>query len=96
MTKVAGGLFQTKTKIQADRCSLFLLDNKAKEMYIQAGDITLRLPIGAGIAGTVAKSGATINIADAYADPRFRKILMMTGYKTKSILCMAVRVLSKL
>lgn len=92
MTKVADGLFLTKTKIQADRCSLFLLDNKAKEMYIQAGDITLRLPIGAGIAGTVAKSGETINISDAYADPRFKKdIDMKTGYRTQSILCMAVR-----
>ena len=92
MRKVADSLFVTQKELQADRCSLFLLDHKMKEMYIQAGDITLRLPIGHGIAGTVGETGETINIPDAYADKRFnRGVDQKTGYHTKSILCMAVR-----
>ena len=92
MHKVADELFSTQAALEADRCSLFLLDHKSKEMYIQAGDITLRLPFGAGIAGKVAETGETINIGDAYKDDRFnRSIDKKTGYRTKSILCMAVR-----
>jgi putative methionine-R-sulfoxide reductase with GAF domain len=91
MSKVADSLFQTQEELQADRCSLFFLDHKTKEMYIQAGDITLRLPIGHGIAGTVAETGDTVNIPDAYADKRFNKgVDQKTGYRTKSILCMPV------
>ena len=92
MQHVADSLFDVRNQIRADRCSLFLIDHKAKEMYIQAGDITLRLPIGAGIAGTVAKRGEMICIADAYEDHRFnRNIDKKTGYRTRSILCMPVR-----
>jgi putative methionine-R-sulfoxide reductase with GAF domain len=92
MNKVANSLYGTQAELGADRCSLFLLDHKTKEMFIQAGDITLRLPIGAGIAGTVAKTGETINIEDAYEDSRFnRGVDTKTGYRTKSILCMAVK-----
>ena len=97
MHTVADDLFATQSTLEADRCSLFLLDHKAKEMYIQAGDITLRLPFGAGIAGTVAETGETINIPDAYQDDRFnRGIDKKTGYRTKSILCMAVRGVKKI
>ena len=46
MQHVADRLFDVRNQIQADRCSLFLIDHKAKEMYIQAGDITLRLRPG--------------------------------------------------
>jgi putative methionine-R-sulfoxide reductase with GAF domain len=31
----------------------------------------INLPIGQGIAGTVAETGETLNIPDAYADARF-------------------------
>lgn len=49
----------------------------------------MHIPFGVGIAGTVAETKETINIADAYADPRFsRDIDAMTGYKTECILSM--------
>ena len=51
----------------------------------------VRFPVGIGIAGYVAKTGQLLNIADAYADPRFnRSVDQITGYKTKSILCMPI------
>lgn len=51
----------------------------------------IRFPLGTGIAGHVAVTGTTLNIHDAYADPRFnRAVDAMTGYKTKTILCMPI------
>lgn len=51
----------------------------------------VRFPVGIGIAGYVAKTGQLLNISDAYADPRFnRSVDQITGYKTKSILCMPI------
>jgi sigma-B regulation protein RsbU (phosphoserine phosphatase) len=49
----------------------------------------IHLPIGKGIAGTVAATGTTINIKSAYNDPRFDpENDVRSGYKTTSMLCM--------
>ncbi|HJW99734.1 MAG TPA: GAF domain-containing protein, partial [Terriglobales bacterium] len=57
-----------------------------------AGITEIRIPLGAGIAGSVALSGEIINIPDAYADPRFnREVDKRTGYTTRSILCMPMK-----
>lgn len=50
-----------------------------------------RFPVGTGIAGFVAETGETLNVREAYSDPRFnRAIDEQTGYTTKSILCMPI------
>src|SRR5207249_6802302 len=47
--------------------------------------------VGAGIAGTVAANGQTINILDAYSDPRFDSSFDATlGYTTADIYCMPI------
>lgn len=47
--------------------------------------------IGKGIAGYVASTGQAMNIPDAYKDPRFNSTVdSITGYKTKSILCLPI------
>src|SRR5207249_10138016 len=47
--------------------------------------------VGAGIAGTVAANGQTINILDAYSDPRFDSSFDATlGYRTNDIYCMPI------
>jgi adenylate cyclase len=52
----------------------------------------IRFPSHLGIAGSVFTTGETINIPDAYADPRFnQEVDKKTGYTTKSILCMPVK-----
>src|SRR5207302_6923592 len=52
-----------------------------------AGAGEIRQAIGVGIAGIVAASGDTINIADAYDDPRFNpEPDHRTGYRTKTLL----------
>lgn len=50
-----------------------------------------RFPLGTGIAGQVANTGEVLNIIDAYCDPRFnRTVDKLTGYRTKTILCMPI------
>lgn len=51
----------------------------------------IRFPLGTGIAGQVARTGEILNIKDAYADSRFnRTVDQLTGYRTKTILCMPI------
>jgi len=83
--------------LAADRVSLFLVDPVRNELYskIAQGDadrpLDIRLPLGSGIAGNVAQTGATLNIPDAYAEPLFnRSVDENTGYRTKSILCVPI------
>ncbi len=87
---------RTSAVLQADRSTLFLVDRKTREIWskVAQGDrmAEIRVPIGRGIAGTVAATGETINIPDAYADARFnQEVDRRTGYRTRTILCAPVR-----
>src|SRR5581483_9499860 len=79
--------------MQADRASLFLIDVARGDLWtrITEGDQIreIRLPLGQGIAGHVAATGDTVNIPDAYEDPRFNPSFdRASGYRTRTILCM--------
>ena len=81
--------------LNADRSTLFLNDEKTKELFsrVAMGDSLgeIRLPNHLGIAGAVFTSGETINIPYAYADLRFNPAFdKKTGYFTRSILCVPV------
>ncbi len=87
---------KTSEVMNADRCTLFLVHRKSGELWsrvAQGENISeIRVPRGIGIAGYVALSGQTVNIKDAYQDPRFNpEVDRRTGYKTKTILCMPLR-----
>lgn len=90
-------VFQTAARtVGADRGTLYLIDDAKKELWskVQKGSakVEIRLPIGSGIAGSVAQSGETINIPDAYLDKRFNpKVDQRTGYRTRSTLCMPMK-----
>lgn len=82
--------------MNAERSSLFLLDHKTDELYarvaqgLNAGEI--RFPNGKGIAGHAGKTGQTINIKDAYQDPRFNRAFdKKSGFRTRGILCMPIK-----
>lgn len=80
--------------MNAYRASIFMIDEERDEIYasVTIDGSEIRLPRGSGIIGFVADSGQTVNIPDAYADSRFnRENDARTGFRTKSILCMAVR-----
>jgi HD-GYP domain-containing protein (c-di-GMP phosphodiesterase class II) len=82
--------------VDADRCSLFLVDRETNELWSKVaqgvGTKEIRFPIGKGIAGAVAQTAELINIPDAYADERFNPAFdKQTGYHTKAILCAPMR-----
>jgi K+-sensing histidine kinase KdpD len=82
--------------ISADRGTLYLIDTARSELWSKVTQgsnmVEIRLPIGKGLAGYVAKTGETINIADAYKDPRFNpEIDKKSWYKTPNVLCMPMR-----
>jgi adenylate cyclase len=88
-TRKLGGL------LNAERSSLFLVEGdflvlKVAENLQELGEI--RFPVGTGIAGTVAQSGRSIRIDDAYADRRFnREVDRHSGFRTRSILCLPIK-----
>jgi phosphoserine phosphatase len=75
--------------LSAERASLFLFDPTTNELVgkIAHGAAGLRFSADRGIAGAAAAAGKTINIPDAYADPRFnRDVDQATGYRTRCLL----------
>lgn len=82
--------------VEADRCSLFLVDRERGELWTKVaqglGVSEIRIPMDRGIAGAAATGNQGINIPDAYADPRFnQEVDKQTGYRTKTILCVPMR-----
>jgi HD-GYP domain-containing protein (c-di-GMP phosphodiesterase class II) len=81
----------TTQLLDADRATIFIVDRERSEIWsrvaLGTGAGEIRQAIGVGIAGAVAATGETINIADAYDDPRFNpEPDQRTGYRTKSLL----------
>jgi diguanylate cyclase (GGDEF)-like protein len=82
-----------------DTWSLLMVDEQKDELYfaIAVGDAaetlkTVRLKVGEGIAGWVAKNGESLIVPDVYNDPRFSKrIDEMTKWKTRSIICVPLQ-----
>jgi adenylate cyclase len=82
--------------LRAERASLFLLDRARDEQWskVAQGVATreIRVPVGHGLVGWVAEHGQTLNIKDAYEDPRFQRDTdQRTGYRTRTVLCGPVR-----
>ncbi|HEX2570836.1 MAG TPA: GAF domain-containing protein [Polyangia bacterium] len=81
--------------LDAERCTIFLYDKETDELYTKAAvglNTTVRFPSGHGIAGSVFKSGRSVHIPDAYADPRFNpEIDKKTGFHTRDILCAPIK-----
>ena len=89
-------LHAATSAVHADRGTVFLVDDSTREIWSKvlegASRVEIRLPLGKGIAGYVAATGETINLPDAYADPRFKPdIDRASGYKTRTVLCMPMR-----
>jgi signal transduction histidine kinase/putative methionine-R-sulfoxide reductase with GAF domain len=77
--------------LEADRATLYLLDESKDELVsriVQGDEVkSIRLKVGHGIAGHVARTGKSLNIKDAYKDPRFNPEWdMLSGYRTRTIL----------
>ena len=95
--KLLGIILETASKaVDAERGTVYLMSADGQEIWsrVVAGtqQLVIRLPLGKGIAGTVAKTGQTIRIDDAYADSRFDPSTdKRSGYHTRSILCEPIK-----
>jgi len=82
-----------------DTWSLLMVDEEHEELYfaIAVGSASealknVRLKVGEGIAGYVAKHGEKVVVPDVMKDPRFAKrIDEMTKLETQSIICVPLR-----
>jgi diguanylate cyclase (GGDEF)-like protein len=82
-----------------DTWSLLMVDDTKDELYFaiavgEAADTlkSLRLKVGEGIAGWVARHGKSLVVPDVHTDPRFAKrIDEMTKWQTRSIICVPLR-----
>jgi diguanylate cyclase (GGDEF)-like protein len=82
-----------------DTWSLLMVDESKDELYfaIAVGEAaeslkTLRLKVGEGIAGWVARHGESLLVPDVYSDPRFAKrVDEMTKWQTRSIICVPLK-----
>ena len=86
----------TSHLLQAERSTVFIVDRARNELWSQVAEgldrHEIRVPLGAGIAGSVASTGLPIRISDAYTDPRFNpEVDKRTGYITRNILCVPMR-----
>ena len=81
--------------LDCDRASIFLLDRERNELWSKVAlgsDEILRFDARLGIAGSAALTGQTVNSSDAYRDRRFYTAIDdRTGYRTRTVLAVAVR-----
>jgi Nif-specific regulatory protein len=81
--------------LDCDRASIFLLDRERRQLWSKVAlgsDEILRFDATQGIAGRAVQTGETVNVRDAYSDPRFYTAIDgQTGYRTRNVLAVALR-----
>jgi uncharacterized integral membrane protein (TIGR00698 family) len=86
----------TARQMECEKGTLYIYDKKRKELctvVIQHERISeIRMKSDKGLAGHTFTTGETVNVEDAYQDPRFnREVDKKSGFKTRSALCMPVK-----
>jgi serine/threonine-protein kinase len=96
MDKLLYLLGETAARVaNAELATLYLIDHETREVRSKVklgNDIgEIRVPLGQGIAGTVALTGQMINLADPYADPRFNpEVDKRSKFKTRNLLTLPI------
>lgn len=89
-------MFTMSTRIQrlinSDRCTLYMVDRAKNELWTLQGEVNIRVPLNQGISGAAAEANGTINLENAYDDPRFNQEFdQKHDYVTRSVLAMPLR-----
>ena len=95
---------KAKEVVDAEASSLMLLDEETDELYFytvkgEKSELlkTLRLKLGEGISGWVAREGKAVLIEDCSKDPRFfKKADEMSDFVTKTMMCVPLKVGKKI
>lgn len=91
---------QTCAAIGADRTTMFLVDERAQQLWTKSTNALeikeIRIPMGVGMAGHVAVTSEILNVPDCYVHPIWSKgmgpsIDQQTGYLTRTMLVMPVK-----
>ncbi|MCC6624472.1 MAG: GAF domain-containing protein [Deltaproteobacteria bacterium] len=89
---------RTTALMGCERATIFLLSSDETELWSRVastgspGPAGIQLQVGRGIAGWVVEQGRSVNVKDAYKDPRFDPTIdHLTGFRTRSILCQPMR-----
>jgi serine/threonine protein kinase len=96
-TEILRIILKTATsETDAERGTIFLREPGAETItsqILEGGSVArIELPLGRGIAGTVAKTGEIVNIKDAYLDKRFdSETDASSGFLTRTILAAPLR-----
>ncbi len=96
-------LEQTTSALEVEAVSLALVEPGGKELVFRAATgkqskqvLGVRVQMGKGIAGWVAKNGEGIIVKDAQSDERFyAKVDEATGFKTRAVACAPIRARKK-
>jgi len=77
--------------VDGERGAVFLFDEDTDELWSIAAtgeSEEIRFPADRGVAGHAARTGESLIVHDAYADPRFNvDVDKKTGYRTRDIIC---------
>jgi Nif-specific regulatory protein len=87
---------EVTARLEADRGTLYLIDHARGELVSCVAHLPelaeIRLRLGEGVAGWVARTGECVNVPAGTNDPRFAaRIDQQTGYRTHSLLAVPVR-----
>jgi len=82
--------------MNAERSTLYIYDPDKGQIWAKVAEgledqKIIRLPVGKGIAGAVARDLRTEVINNAYEDPRFnREVDDISGFRTRNMVCMPI------
>ena len=83
-------------ELNVERGTVYFVDHARNMLWAKVASgldaSEIRMPIGQGLAGSVAATGEVILLQEAYADPRFdRSMDERSGFHTRSVLCVPIR-----
>ena len=81
------------TLLNADRISIFLVDQVRQEFWLAASEdgVDIRVPLTSGVCGECYRTRSVLNVENCSASPWFNKTVDdLTAYVTRSLICVPI------